>query len=467
MRTVRGLGVFSLVLGFAATARAGFVEAGVVVIHTFSGEAAGDGFGWAVGDLHDIDGDGVTDIIVPAPFNNAAASGAGRVYVYSGRTGALLHTFTGARAGGQLGYAIGDAGDVDGDGMHDIVAGAQGPTTHTGSVAVFSGADGHVIWEAFGEAVGDGFGAAVGGLGDLDGDGFSEVAVGAPGNDAGGVNSGRVYVLSGASGAVMRTYTGPAASARFGVGVASAGDINGDGKNELIVGADGVDLAYVYDGATGAAYFPGPLLSELGSTFGQFFVGAAGDVNNDGTPDLYVGDYGASKAYVFSGLDGSRIYRLTAGGGLGCGRFAGDVNRDGYDDLVVGAYNNSLGAPSAGKAFVYSGRDGTVLRTITSNTGGEQFGFDAVGIGDVNGDGGIDFLIGAASGDRVYVIAGDPRPTCAGDVDGDFDVDLSDLGALLAEYGCTSNCQTDLNGDTVVDLSDLGIVLASFGQPCP
>lgn len=453
-------------LGLSA-ARADFVEPEVVVIHTLTGEAAGDSFGWAVSGLRDIDGDGVTDLIVPAPFNDAAGASAGRVYVYSGSSGALLHTITGARVGASLGFAVGDAGDVDGDGLPDVVVGASGPATHTGSVAVYSGADGQLIWEAAGEGVNDMFGAAVAGLDDLDGDGRSEIAVGAPGNDAAGAGAGRVYVLSGLSGGVLRSYDGTGGGANFGAGVAAAGDLNGDGKQELIVGAHGVDLAYVYDGASGAAYFPGPLLSEAGSTFGQFFVGAAGDVNADGTPDLYVGDYGASKAYVFSGVSGARIYRLSAGGGLGCGRFAGDVDRDGHDDLVVGAYNNSTGATSAGKAFVYSGRDGLALRTITSTTTGEQFGFDAVGIGDVNGDGGLDFLIGAATGNRAYVIAGTPRPPCAGDIDGDFDVDLSDLGAILSEFGCTSACATDLTGDGVVDLSDLGIVLAAYGAACP
>jgi hypothetical protein len=150
--------------------------------------------------------------------------------------------------------------------------------------------------------------------------------------------------------------------------------------------------------------------------FGNFFVAGVGDVNGDGTPDIYAADYGdttlgpgTGRAAVFSGIDGSQLLSWTgsaAGEGLGPGREAGDVNGDGRIDLVIGSYNSSDGAPSAGKVQVFSGADGSLLRTITSTTPGEQLGFDAVGVGDQNGDGIPDLLVSAASGETVYLIAG-------------------------------------------------------------
>ena len=94
------------------------------------------------------------------------------------------------------------------------------------------------------------------------------------------------------------------------------------------------------------------------------------------------------------------------GDGLGPGRGAGDVNGDGRPDLVIGSYNSSAGAAQAGKVQLFSGADGSLLRTITSTTAGENLGFDAVGLGDVNGDEIPDALVSAATGDRVYIVAG-------------------------------------------------------------
>ena len=130
----------------------------------------------------------------------------------------------------------------------------------------------------------------------------------------------------------------------------------------------------------------------------------------------YVSDYadngagtGAGAAFVYSGVDGSLLYRIDGSGpgeGLGPGREAGDVNGDGVQDLAIGSYTSSDGAPNAGKVQIFSGVDGSLLRTITSTTANEELGFDAVGVGDTNGDGIPDLLVSAAQGDTVYLIAG-------------------------------------------------------------
>jgi hypothetical protein len=160
--------------------------------------------------------------------------------------------------------------------------------------------------------------------------------------------------------------------------------------------------------------------SPNAAAFGTFFVAGVGDVNRDGTPDVYVGDYAdttngvdaqgnpAGRAGVYSGRDGRELLHWLGepGAGLGPGRGAGDVNDDGRPDLIVGSYTSSSGAPQAGKVQIFSGADGSLLRTITSTTANEQLGFDAVGLGDVNRDGVPDELVSAANGDHVYVIAG-------------------------------------------------------------
>ena len=107
--------------------------------HQFEGDQGGGSFGWAVSELGDIDGDGAMEAMAGAPGNSIGGMGAGRSYAFSGKTGALLYTFTGD-PGDKLGYALADAGDVDGDGTTDIIVGAPG--NGPGHARVYSGADG-------------------------------------------------------------------------------------------------------------------------------------------------------------------------------------------------------------------------------------------------------------------------------------------------------------------------------------
>jgi len=465
----------------AAAAHAQFVEPGVEVIARLADPDGVPGlFGWAVADMADINGDGVTEVITSSPaYGTAEAPSSGRVYVFSGRDGALLHMWTGD-AFSQLGYSIADAGDVDEDGANDVIAGANGQGG-TGAATIFSGATGAVIRVHAGEAPNDNFGSAVTGLGDIDGDGASDYAVGAITHDTGALNAGRVYVYSGATGSPIRTHDGARQGGLLGSGVANSGDVNKDGVNDYIAGAHGgpptdPGRAFVFSGADGSLILP-ELNADpaTGLDFGSFFVAGAGDVNGDGTLDLYVGDYsdnaGRGAAYVFSGIDGAEIRRFlgpTPSSGLGCGRGARDINADGCADLIAGMYSDSQGANNAGGALVFSGKDGAVLRSLTSTTAFEQFGYDAVGVGDVNADCALDYVVGAASGEAVYIIAGD-FPTLKGDADNSGNVNFYDVVSVLHHWGNDYSPTTgegDADRDGEVDFHDVLAVLKHWGDRC-
>lgn len=412
-----------------------FVEP-VRIIHEFVGETKGDQFSWIARRLGDVDGDGASDFVTSAPSfgvtarvaaapANAPPPARGRVYVYSGRAGRLLWQQTGA-IGDNLGTGLESAGDVDGDGVNDVVAGAPGGHR----AYVYSGRDGHVVHTLRGTSESEGFGSSASGIGDVNADGSADVMVGAPSHGSVAAGAGRVYVFSGRDGTVLFTLDGQAAGEAFGSIV--AGGKVGSGA-PLLVGAPGGGTrsagqlprgrVYAFDAATRRPRFVIDA-DSTGVALGAMFTSLVGDVDRDQVPDVYASDFsdaarGAATGaiYVHSGASGARLLRLTgeqAGDGFGIGSAdVGDVDRDGFDDLIVGAWQYSRVAPSGGRVYVYSGRDGRLLRTVTGRIPGETLGFDATGIGDVDGDGLIDLLItsswsnvrGFRSG-RMYIVAG-------------------------------------------------------------
>ncbi|HEY1491475.1 MAG TPA: FG-GAP-like repeat-containing protein, partial [Steroidobacteraceae bacterium] len=196
-----------------------FVEP-VRILHEWRGEAANDQFGWIARNVGDVDGDGIADVVVSAPTHGAAASNAGKIYVYSGGSGALLWSADGL-AGEQLGTGVEAAGDTNHDGIPDVVA--SGP--YAGGVArVYSGRDGRVLHEFRAPRADESFGNHVAGAGDVDGDGYADVIVGSPGKDGEHPSAGHAYVYSGQSGALLLTLSGERAGDQFGSTVAGYAD---------------------------------------------------------------------------------------------------------------------------------------------------------------------------------------------------------------------------------------------------
>jgi hypothetical protein len=391
----------TLALAAPAAAHAGFKEH-VKVLWQYTGEA-GKYYAWGVAPLKDIDHDGADDVIA-GEVGIPGSDDPGAAYVQSGRTGRVLHKFVG-KPGDQNGFAIVDAGDIDRDGVHDILSGAPRQNSDTeGHAYLYSGRTGRLLHTFAGATTGDSFGAAVTSA-DVNCDGVNDLVVGAPFEPGGGL----AYVFSGRTFKLLYKIPPPDPDHAFGYGTGMTQDLDRDHVPDLIVGGGGA--AYVLSGRDGHVLFPLPPPAGA-RQFGTFFLAGVGDLNHDHVPDLYGGDYGANAnagfAGVYSGRDGTLLHSWTgaAGDGTGPGRGAGDIDHDGVNDISVGSYTNSDGGDMAGRIDIYSGRSGRRLRTITSTTPGENLGFDAVGIGDVNRDHRPDLLASAAEGDTLYVIAG-------------------------------------------------------------
>ncbi|HLP10963.1 MAG TPA: FG-GAP-like repeat-containing protein [Flavobacteriales bacterium] len=432
---------------------------------TLDQNKASSNFGAAVNGAGDVNGDGYGDVIVGAYAYNNGNAGEGAIYVFYGSSTGISNTlftlFESNKNSTSLGISVAGCGDINGDGFSDIVSGAYqydnvSPVlTNTGAIYVFHGVPEGIGTTALpstpfsGAAANSSTGNFVTTIGDVNKDGFSDIAVGAQNVDiagTGGTNRGAVYIFHGSAtgyaSAPNTTIPGPTLGAiaasnncLFGCSIGAAGDVNGDGFSDIIIGASGYTNAQ-----SGEGYFSIHLGSASGITVAPHLtvetnvagaalgisVAGAGDVNGDGYSDVVVGATGQNRAYVYhgssTGVDATSDWSYTVTGETfgACVAGVGDCNGDGYSDVVVLSSTFTNGQTNEGRLSYFRGTatgleaaPGTLIETNVANAGlGAQ---STSYIGDLNGDGFNDVVIGTSA----------------------FASGSSAEGALLITYGAT------------------------------
>lgn len=389
-------------------------------------------YGQSLAAVGDVDGDGVRDLVIGEPGRDYSSTtwDSGAAVLRSSRTGAMRSRNLALQANGWFGSAVAGLGDVDGDGVPDWAAGGWNMgTNRSGYVRVMSGADGHQLWDLGGE-IGSELGTAIAGLGDLNGDGRPDLAVAAPHN-SNLVSYGTVRCRVGRSGQFLQEFAG-LSNASTGKSIAAIADVSGDGQPDLVIG----EPECATNGANAGRVFlvnprPGAsprILWESYLSFGANWHGG----------------------YVVAGI--------------------GDINGDQVPDVLAAATN--------GIVAMLSGSDGTRINYLWDED--ISFGASLAGIGDFDGDGRADFAIGEPNvnngSGRVIVYSGVNAAVLVvmdgpagshfgaalagvGDVDGDGRADLA-IGAPDFVSGGQVLGRVSIHGFTITSIMD------TFGTGC-
>lgn len=449
---------------------------------SFLGENWHDRSGYSVAGAGDVDGDGYDDFVIGAPaYDEEGGTRAGQSYLILGQDSGWTRdtslsqanaSFRGETEGDQPGCSVSGAGDVNGDGYHDFLIGSRGgdasaTVTDAGKAYLILGRP-TVSWTMdmsltldadvsfLGENGNDQAGHSVAGIEDVDGDGHDDFLIGAPFHNATAsvTNTGKTYLVLGGPSIGERTsmslttdasasFVGEAEHDRSGYSLAGAGDVNGDGYADFLIGAPYYDASATVTN-TGKTYLilgrpvadwamdfdlsnaDASFLGENAGDLAGYSVDGAGDVNGDGYDDFLIGapinKEGASGAgqtylilgrgtadwgmdFALSNADASFRGEATSDRSGSSVSGAGDVNSDGYDDFVIGAWGSSEPSDLAGQAYVILGRaaadwgmDFDLSNADASYWGENQddyAGFSVSGGGDVNADGYDDLLVGA------------------------------------------------------------------------
>ena len=437
-------------------------------------------------------------------------------------------SFIGEDSGDEAGYSISCAGDVNGDGYDDIVIGAchhdyfDGVTTFNsiGKTYLIFGRGPDLSYDTDlsnanasfrGENENDYSGISVSGAGDVNGDGYDDILIGADQRDEGGTDAGQTYLILGRATGWVRnsslstadaSFIGEDSDDRSGRSVSSAGDVNGDGYDDILIGAygdedgggDGAGQTYLIFGKSSGWSMDTDLSTANASFIGEdaydrsgIIVSGSGDVNGDGYDDILIGAHtesdggtGAGQTYLIFGRESGwamdRDLSTASASFLGEDAYdysgysvsgAGDVNGDGYDDILIGAHEDEEGGTEAGQTYLIFGKSsGWSMDTDLSyadasfwgEDGGDYSGISVSGAGDVNNDGYDDILIGAYRGElgggysgQAYLILGKSNGWR-------MDVNLSESdqsfwGERVGDYcGRCVSTAGDVNGDGYGDI---------------
>ncbi len=423
-------------------------------------------------------------------------------------------SYTGEAGGDEAGYPVAGGGDINGDGYDDFLVGAhendEGGSGAGQAYLILGQAAGWSLYGSLGAADAsfhgdsnnDHAGAGLSIAGDLNGDGYADLVIGAPGNDDQTNNAGKTYVFFGGPGSwtsdtplslAAASFEGEANGDQSGIDIDSGGDVNGDGFDDLVVGApynndEATDAGKVYVVLGGQNIWgpnaeledaDGSFLGEDWYNYAGWSVAIAGDANGDGYDDILVGSYGnddadydAGQAYlVLGGATWASDVSLANADASFLGESwydyagwdvagAGDVDGDGFDDLLIGSPYNGDGGWEAGQAYLVLGAASgwtmdTPLASSDASFVGPDFyyacGGSVAGVGDMNGDGLDDMAVGCPYASDVAVQAGETFVVYGDAAGWAMNTDLEQVDASLTGEGAWDTSGGSLAGAGDVD----------------